>query len=495
MGPIALLALLSGLLMTSLMGSNSDTTEEPPQPEPETTDEPETPETPLEPVDPIEPETRVEPDITGDIGATFTVNGANVDIELGEDETRSLAVVYYEDTEDTASWETQDVIPGVEDFEGNQFNYLLADFEAANGLELLGAVDLRSLGPVAGATTPPESGGYSLSSADVIATAPEALTITANAPVAGYHLTANTDGDDLVTFLPEDFVITRNGVPENAVTTDATGTDGFDWINADADGITVNGAGGDDYLTTDNDSVTINGDMGDDTIRTDSPNTTVNGGAGDDRISSDTSSDDGTLIEGDGNVSLYGNAGDDRIETYASGSAFGGIGNDTVNVRGENRGFAYGGAGDDNLGVAGEGSQAYGGNGDDFIAVSNGTTGFGEAGDDYLQVDEGGTAFGGTGDDLFTAWNRHNDPDGPAILTGGEGSDTFDALVRNAAGGEADDIYMQITDFDCDEDVLQVGAWNRDNPVSNIKLVEAADGSFTDVRVTGMTADQVIITT
>ena len=92
--------------------------------------------------------------------------------------------------------------------------------------------------------------------------------------------------------------------------------------------------------------------------------------------------------------------------------------------------------------------------------------------------------------------------------------DTFDARVWNARDGEADNIYMTITDFDPTEDVLQVGVFQTGNNVDSIEIVEADDGSYSDVRVTytpqdgldpgiavirlegttGVTADQIVIT-
>lgn len=301
MGPIALLALIAGMLFLPLLAGDDDTNEETPvDPETPTETDPLEPDTTPEVETPTEPE---EPEITGDIGATFTASGADVEIEVGEDETRSLAVIYYEDTEDaseffevvearfylvpedtdwsTASWETQNDIPGADTFEGNLYNYQLADFEAKNGLEFLGAVDLRNLEPVASVLN---SVTQVLSPGNLYDAAPEALNITANAPVSGYFLTATTDGDELVTFLPEDFVVTRNGIPESSVTENTTGTEGYDWINAASDGITVSGAEGDDDLNTSNDGVTLNGDLGDDTIATVGANTIINGGDGDDRI-------------------------------------------------------------------------------------------------------------------------------------------------------------------------------------------------------------------
>lgn len=91
MGSVALPVILSGLLLGAFHGSEDDTSE----------DIPETPENPeLADV----PDTPDEPEITGDFGASFSATRTDVEIELGEDETGSLAVAYYEDTEDASEF-------------------------------------------------------------------------------------------------------------------------------------------------------------------------------------------------------------------------------------------------------------------------------------------------------------------------------------------------------------------------------------------------------
>jgi Ca2+-binding RTX toxin-like protein len=499
MGSIALLALLSGLLLTATLSSDDDDTP---------IDTPEEPETPVDPDDPDTPVDPEEPETPPDTGATFDATEQGVQIELGEDETGSLAVIYYTDTEDSgnpddylqvdearfylvpegvdwssASWETQFDIPGGDSYGGPPSGYELADFEEENGLELLGVVDLLGVPHVS--EDPSDRIGE----------------ITANAPVAGYYLEANTDGDELVTFLPQDYVVTREGVPELPVFEDTTGTEETDWLSADADGITVDGADGDDILETDNDDVTLIGGLGDDTIEARGDDAIIHGGEGNDMVQANS-------------ATVEGGAGDDSL-TIVGGTANGGDGNDQLNGYGEGPNLLRGEAGDDRLYVSGIGSEAFGGAGDDFLNVNNGTTGHGDAGNDTLQVALGGTAFGGDGDDHFTLWNQFRDSDGAAVITGGAGADTIDARVWNAGGGEADDFYLRMTDFDPAEDVLQVGTFQTGNAVDAVELIEAPDGSHTDVRITftprsggsvpgiavirlegttGMTADQVIIT-
>ena len=483
MTPLLLLAMLSGLVLS--VGDDDD--EE------------------LIPSDPETPEDPEDPDLVGDIGASFVQTADGVEIELGEDETGSLAVLYYEDTEDRtdfleiyearfylvpegvdwsdASYETQFDVPGAGADGQDPFLYELADFEAYHGLELLGVVNLDD--PMVDTTAPNEGVGD----------------IVANGPVEGYFLTANTDGDELISFLPEDFVVLRNGVPEVVVEQDTTGTEGTDWLNASADGIAVSGGAGDDILTTTNADVILEGGVGNDTIEAFASDAMILGGEGDDYIR-------GT------SATITGGEGNDRIDVF-SGLAEGGEGNDRLQNYPDGPALLYGQAGDDTVSASGTESRAFGGAGNDFVGVDNGAIGHGGNGEDHLQVKSGSVAFGGAGDDLFTVWNQFRDPDGPATVTGGEGADTIDARVWNAGGGEADQIYLHMTDFDPAEDVLQVGVFQtQDSRVVDIEIIESPDGSGTDVRVeysprfgnepgiavirlegtTGLSEDQIIIT-
>lgn len=121
-------------------------------------------------------ETNTSDDVA-DLGASFSVTDTGVSIELGEDETGGIAVMYYTDTEDPSA--------------------RVGDIETST-------------------------------------------------PIDSYYLAANTDGDDLVTFLPTDYVVTINGVPETTVTEDTVGSDGDDDINITAG--TVLGGTGDDTV-------------------------------------------------------------------------------------------------------------------------------------------------------------------------------------------------------------------------------------------------------
>ena len=296
--------------------------------------------------------------------------------------------------------------------------------------------------------------------------------ISANRAVEVFYLEANTDGDDLITFLPQDFIETRNGAERVAVTEDTVGTDGVDWISADAANIRVDGQGGNDVLETQFANVQLFGGAGDDDITSAGEDVQIDAGPGDDRVNAAVGAVDG-------------GEGRDQI-TVRGGRASGGLGDDTLYKYGDDFGVLSGDAGADNLTVFGAASEAYGGSGDDFIGVNTGALGYGEAGNDRLQLESGAFGDGGAGDDVFTVWTqfRPSDDAGPARAVGGSGADTFDVRVWNAFGGEADDIYLTIEDFNVDEDVLQVGVFQTGNDVPSVEINEAADGAFTDVRVT-----------
>lgn len=410
-------------------------------------------------------------------GATMNVTADGVNIDVGADETRSLAVIYFVDTQDdedpdnfvltdearfylvpedvdwsAADWDQQYLMPDAENEEDIIDAYDLDTFEERYGLELIGTVDLKGV------------------SNDVEAPADRIGELTSNVQISGYYLEAATDGDYLVSFLPEDYVETRNGLVQQTVTTDTVGTDDLEWFFTEEDGISLDGAGGADILETTGETVTITGGAGDDSIYAEGVDNIIQSGGGDDLIYSgggelDLGKGDDSAAITTGDATVHGGAGDDSISGSNGLSTF------------------FGESGDDNLSVSGAGSVARGGNGADFLGVRTGATGYGGAGDDHLQVDRGSRAFGGAGNDLFQIWDFLNEDSGPAVITLGEGNDTVEVAARNASGGVADDIYLRITDFDPDEDVLQVGAYNSGR-VDSVEIVEADDGSHTDVRVT-----------
>lgn len=452
---------------------------------------------------------------TAETGAVFNVTEDGVDIQVGEDETRSLAVIYFKDSQDDpdnwflsdearfylvpedvdwsgVNWETQHQMPGEYETDESIVYYTLKTFEEHFGLELIATVDL--LGVSDDVETPAERIGE----------------VTSNVPISGYYLEAVTDGDYLASFLPEDYVEIRNGLAQETVTTDTVGTDDPEWFFSEEDGISVDGAGGADILETTGETVSIIGGAGDDSIDADGLDNFIQSGDGDD-----------VIYAAGGELHL--GKGDDKAAitelnptsnfTIGDTTVHGGAGNDTISSGGgDSMSTIYGEAGDDNLGLNGEGAVGRGGNGADFLHVSNGATGYGGAGDDRIHVwYSGARAFGGGGDDLFRITNDLHNDDDPTVFTLGEGNDTVEVITDDAYRGEADDIFLRITDFDPDEDVLQVAA-DYAGRVAAIEIVEADDGSHTDVRVTykekglppgigvirldgtpGLTADQIIV--
>ncbi|MEX0371349.1 MAG: calcium-binding protein [Tateyamaria sp.] len=509
MDPVSLLALLTGLVaLGAADAGDAGPDDDDPVAAPVTTDTADAP-------------VGAEPE---DTGASFIQTDDGVEIELGEDETGSLAAIIYVDSEDDPDnfyqtyearfylvpkgadlsdqeYEERSDIPGQQDFGGDPFSYELSDFETHFDLELLGTVPLDL--PTDGNPLPDPS-----TMRDVL---PD---ISANADVAVHYLEATTDGDELITFLNDDYIVTRNGVTEQVVTEDTTGTAGADWLTTGAEGLLLDGGDGNDILIADHGATTLSGGNGDDTIEgvfaeRDSgfssidgtePAVVIDGGAGDDVVRTS-------------NATVDAGAGDDTV-TLFGGEARGGDGDDQIAAQGDGVATLFGDPGSDRLSVGGIGSQAFGGLGDDFVSVDTGAVGYGDAGNDSLQLESGSAGIGGDGNDIFTVWNQFRDDAGPATVTGGAGADTIDARVWNALNGEADDIYLTVTDFDPAEDALMVGVFQTSGvEVDSVDVVEASDGSYTDVQVTfsndrgvdpaiatirldgatGVTADQIVI--
>ena len=307
-------------------------------------------------------------------------------------------------------------------------------------------------------------------------------TLTTNGELAVHYLEANTDGDELISFLNEDYIVTRDGVPEQIVTESTTGTAGADWLTTGTEGLALDGGDGDDILVAEHADATLTGGSGDDTIEGvfgetgpgffvingDEPAVVIDAGDGDDVVSTS-------------NATIDAGSGDDAVMMYG-GQASGGDGNDTIDASGDGQATLLGEAGDDQLTIGGVGSQAFGGAGNDVLSVNAGATGFGGMGNDTLQIGEGGIGGGGEGDDLFNVYNFYDDEEGPSTITGGAGADTINVQARNVFGA-SEAPYLSITDFDPSEDVLQIGSFGNET-VTNLEIVEDENGAFTDIRVT-----------
>lgn len=466
---------------------------------------------------PADPEPTPDPDVVLDTGATFERTEDGVTIDVGEDETGTLVVFYYTDAEDSeggipdsdearfylvpegVDWsgtlwdDNRAAIPGADThYVSSDQDYELADFEAAFGLELIGVVSILPYG----ADPHPE-----IPSARI-----QVGEITSNVPYVEYYLSADTIGDELVNFHPVDYVYTYTGI---SALGDTTGTDADDRITAFADGITVDGAGGDDRLYTSRANVTLIGGLGNDAFHANdnSSNVVVDAGEGNDFI---YSYGDTTTVDG--------GSGNDII-SINNGTATGGEGDDLLHVQRTNYlldradgriVLLYGEDGDDTIVNSGDGSQSYGGQGNDTLTLIAGAVGHGGDGNDSIRVIGGTTAFGDDSDDLFIVPYTRYEEDGPAVLTGGAGADTFEIYEGNSG---IDDISAIITDFDLDEDVLQATRHWSHTQVDHIEIFEADDGSYTDVRaiytggdhigqiasvirlqgITGITADQIVM--
>ncbi|MEM7733871.1 MAG: calcium-binding protein [Pseudomonadota bacterium] len=418
--------------------------------------------------DGVEDDATPVPDDPQDTGATFEQTSDGVEIELGEDETRSLVAMYYVDTEEG---ETEDgsgtivrevdearfyLVPGEIDWfdidDSDLQKLELADFEKEYDMDLLGSVDLLEVPDFI--DTPDERVG----------------TIEANAPIQSFLFEAETDGDRLESIRAATSEPNFRGVLEQPVTQSTTGTDNTDWITTEENGIGISGLGGADLLESSGDNTTLLGGEGEDDLDLTGLGGLAEGGPGDDKIFVE----DGTAL---------GNEGDDQLR-IASGEARGGEGDDRVSSAGTGQASLYGEAGNDTLSAFGDGTQGFGGEGNDEIRVGNGATGFGEDGNDTLRVSSGAHGFGGDGDDRFRVDHPIPNDTGAASVTGGAGADTIEVKPMYGFNSSVmDDDYLRITDFNPAEDLLELSVAEAGNRVSDFAITEESDGSGTKVVV------------
>ena len=293
---------------------------------------------------------------------------------------------------------------------------------------------------------------------------------------------------------------------------------------ADADLLTalsgqeINGLDGDDTLSTagDSDGSIINGDAGNDSLELGGTNATARGGAGDDTIIS-TNILNGVAEGGDGNDDITftplrpGDALDGSEVVDDTSRVDGGAGNDTITAGGYG-GDVFGGEGDDEIYAQGSLDGVDGGAGNDQIFYDSsvfdggGTPVLGGEGNDTISHSSfdnntgglrGANIDAGAGedtieDDIYIGADADTVVD---TLTGGLGADSFVISFYNTetAGGDRDaGLVATITDFDTDEDVVllipdvQRATNEGDNAgvigqITGFELVEADDGSFTDV--------------
>lgn len=219
---------------------------------------------------------------------------------------------------------------------------------------------------------------------------------------------------------------------------------------------TLNGGQGDDEVRGGNGADFVRGNAGDDTVSGGNGRDTVNGGSGDDEVRGGNGGDlvrgnagDDSVFGGKGQDTLIGGSGDDELRG-GRGRDFvrGGEGNDTV-LGGNGNDVVDGGTGADFAGGGQGNDRVLGGSGNDTVS--------GASGDDTLD--------GQDGDDLLI------DGSGVDILTGGAGSDTFRFV--------SDESTDRITDFDADEDIIDVSAWG----VSSFEELELSFASTSQVIV------------
>ncbi len=282
--------------------------------------------------------------------------------------------------------------------------------------------------------------------------------------------TYNTVLQEDETFSPfEEVIPTHFGVPAIDASDGITnGTNSKDWIIAseNSQATTLNGLGEDDRIEVGATDISVFGGSGDDRIT---------GLISQDRVYGGLQSD---LIDS----TVHGDAGDDDLWINSGASAYGGNGDDAIWASSDTDPvLAYGGEGGDQIYLGGFKATGYGGADNDTFNIGKGATGYGGSGNDYMNPERNGTAFGGDGDDRFHVVNFFRDEGAAPEVTGGAGSDRFEALVRNPVQDETID-YLHIADFDIAEDVLVVGAWGPADVVS-IDAQEAADGSHTIVTI------------
>ena len=189
----------------------------------------------------------------------------------------------------------------------------------------------------------------------------------------------------------------------------------------------------------------VDGTEHDDTISTLGGTDIVAGGAGDDDI-------DG----GAGNDYLFGDSGADTIDGGEGDDIiFGGSGADTL-TGGAGADLIRGGSGADTI-EGGEGA-------DILLGDSGADTIDGGAGDDII--------YGGTGDDT---------------LTGGTGADTF-----VFAPGDGTDT---ITDFDTDDDTINLSMFGDDISFDDLTITATSDGTGSIISVPGDTDGETVTIT
>lgn len=247
------------------------------------------------------------------------------------------------------------------------------------------------------------------------------------------------------------------------------GLNGDDLLNGGTGDDVLRGRSGMDELFGETGADALTGGYGDDLVSGGAQNDLAFGNEGDDTVSGEAGNDE--LHGDDGNDALSGGTGHDLLH--------GGDGNDSMD----------GGAGNDLLFGAGGDDSLDGGDGDDYL--------LGGLGADALSGGEGNDTLDGTfteGDDAFGPY----DEDVTDSLLGGEGDDhLFLGEGDIGVGGDGADIFESgayieddsgaavVTDFDPNEDRIQVSVDLEASPNPDIAVVDFADGTGADIIVDG----------
>ncbi|ODT23051.1 MAG: hypothetical protein ABS35_13400 [Kaistia sp. SCN 65-12] len=245
------------------------------------------------------------------------------------------------------------------------------------------------------------------------------------------------------------------------------GGDGDDKIHGGAGDDTLDGGEGNDELHGGEEQDVLIGGPGDDTMHGDAGDDTLYGSNGNDELYGGEEQD--VLIGGAGDDTVHGGGGSDSLDGGEGNDELHGGGDQDTLLAGDGSDQLFGGDGDDLLSDGAGVDEVRGGDGDDHVVAAadgNADSFSGDAGEDTIDyssafldivVDFGagraeGTdigrdliegferIIGGQGDDHLTAANMS------AIMTGGEGDDTFE-FQRSDDDDHQPDLVRKITDF------------------------------------------------
>jgi Ca2+-binding RTX toxin-like protein len=201
-------------------------------------------------------------------------------------------------------------------------------------------------------------------------------------------------------------------------------------MHGDAGNDTLDGGEGNDKLSGGDEEDVLIGGGGDDTMHGDAGKDILDGGEGDDELHGGSEQD--VLLAGAGDDQLFGDEGDDLLSDGAGADEVrGGDGDDHIVAAADGNADSFSGdAGEDTLDY----SSAFL---DIMVDVGAGTAEGTDIGRDLIEGFE--RIIGGDGDDRLTASNTS------AIMTGGEGNDTFE--FQRTDDDHQPDLVRKITDF------------------------------------------------